>query len=162
MAVQMTHGPLLVIAGPGTGKTRVLTHRAAYLMDCGIVAPDRCLMITFSRRAASEMAQRLAQLLPKVGGHVPVLTFPRLGTCHHPRAGQTAGTVQTLPRVGRGGTPAAFDGDLHISQRKADRTLARVSQLKRGVVVDSRGEDEDVCQTYQKLLADRGLSISMI
>jgi len=158
IAVQMTHGPLLVIAGPGTGKTRVLTHRAAYLVDRGIVAPEQCLMITFSRRAASEMAQRLAQLLPGVGGHVPVLTFHALGLAIVREQAERLGFMKPFRVSDEAERRQLLMEALHISQRKADRTLARVSQMKRaGLVTDSCGEDRDVWQTYQKLLADRGL-----
>ena len=56
------HGPLLVIAGAGTGKTKTLAARVAYLIDQG-VAPERILLLTFSRRAAQEMLGRAGQLV---------------------------------------------------------------------------------------------------
>jgi DNA helicase-2/ATP-dependent DNA helicase PcrA len=54
-------GPLLVLAGPGTGKTEVLTHRMAYLVNNRNVRPEEILGITFSRKAASEMTERLKE-----------------------------------------------------------------------------------------------------
>jgi DNA helicase II / ATP-dependent DNA helicase PcrA len=59
-------GPLLVIAGAGTGKTRTLTHRFATLVDTGI-APERILLLTFSRKAAGEMQDRATELLINKG-----------------------------------------------------------------------------------------------
>ncbi|TQS42456.1 UvrD-helicase domain-containing protein [Cryptosporangium phraense] len=69
-------GPLLVVAGPGTGKTRTLTHRVAYLVAERGVAAESCLAITFTRRAAGELTSRLASLLPS--GEPFVATFHAL------------------------------------------------------------------------------------
>src|SRR5919205_113360 len=74
-AVEYIDGPLLVLAGPGTGKTRVITHRIAHRIGTGQVAPYRLLGITFTARAAEEMKARVAALL---GDAVQ----PRLGTFH--------------------------------------------------------------------------------
>jgi superfamily I DNA/RNA helicase len=69
-------GPLLVVAGPGTGKTRTLTHRLAHLVAERGVDTQRCLAITFTRRAAAEMAERLDALGARL---VNVTTFHGLG-----------------------------------------------------------------------------------
>src|SRR4051794_27676105 len=62
-AVRHGRGPLLLLAGPGTGKTRTLTHRVAYLLASGRAAPREILAVTFSVRAAGELRLRLADLL---------------------------------------------------------------------------------------------------
>src|SRR5437763_9444912 len=64
-AQAVTHGtgPLLLIAGPGAGKTRTLIHRIAYLLQTGQARPDEILAVTFSVRAAGELRLRLADLL---------------------------------------------------------------------------------------------------
>jgi DNA helicase-2/ATP-dependent DNA helicase PcrA len=79
VAASAPAGPLLMVAGPGTGKTRTLTHRIAYLCaDLG-VAPASCLAITFTRRAAEELRARLADLLGPAAEAVTVATFHALG-----------------------------------------------------------------------------------
>jgi superfamily I DNA/RNA helicase len=79
VAASAPGGPLLVVAGPGTGKTRALTHRIAYLCAELAVPPERCLAITFTRRAAEELRTRLAGLLGDVAQDVTVATFHALG-----------------------------------------------------------------------------------
>src|SRR5271155_5089508 len=77
-AVTAPPGPALVIAGAGSGKTRALTYRAAFLLEQGI-PPERILLLTFTNKAAREMMRRVADL---IGGELSALwggTFHSIG-----------------------------------------------------------------------------------
>jgi DNA helicase-2/ATP-dependent DNA helicase PcrA len=84
-AAMLADGPLMIIAGPGTGKTRTLAHRIAYQIAEHGAAPESCLAVTFTRRAAREMRERLAALArpqaagARQAGQAAVTTFHGLG-----------------------------------------------------------------------------------
>ena len=77
-AVENTNNQLLIVAGPGSGKTTVLTNRIAYLIKEKGVLPENCLAITFTRRAAGEMRERLEKLLSAKSEFINIHTFHSL------------------------------------------------------------------------------------
>ena len=74
-AVLHVDGPLLVVAGAGSGKTRVLTHRVAHLIGAHGVKPNEILAITFTNKAATEMRERLERMLGHTARAIWILTF---------------------------------------------------------------------------------------
>ena len=79
-AVLATDGPVLVLAGAGTGKTKVLTARIAHLLATGRAKSHQILSVTFTNKAAREMKERIAKLVPGAGEGMPWLgTFHSIG-----------------------------------------------------------------------------------
>jgi DNA helicase-2/ATP-dependent DNA helicase PcrA len=155
-AVQLIEGPVLVLAGPGSGKTRVLTQRVAYLVkECGC-EPYRILAVTFTNKAAREMKERLHHLL---GERLKQLT---IGTFH-------ATCVRILRREARHlGIPSSFviydvadqlslirqalkDLDLDDKTYRPQAIQAAISRAKGELI----GPDEYRPQTYWQEVASR-------
>ena len=78
-AVNITEGPLLVLAGAGSGKTKVLTTKVAYLILEKNIDPSNILAITFTNKAAKEMKQRILNMVGSIGHKIQISTFHSFG-----------------------------------------------------------------------------------
>jgi DNA helicase-2/ATP-dependent DNA helicase PcrA len=95
-AVSVTRGPLAIIAGAGSGKTRVISHRAAYAIETAVVEADKVLLVTFTDKAATEMVARMATL-----GHRGVMarTFHAMALSQLRHFWPSRHDGETAPRV---------------------------------------------------------------
>ncbi len=141
VAAQTTHGPLVIIAGPGTGKTRVVTHRMAHLIAVHGVKPAHCLAITFTKRAAEEMSQRLDDLLVGRLDRPPVMTFHALGMSILREHGHLLGLPRTFRVASQAQCFDVLEKTLAVSRRKAGQWLRIISRTKRC------GESPEPCKT---------------
>jgi len=131
-AVEHEDGPLLVLAGPGSGKTRVVTRRIARLIERG-VSPRQILAITFTNKAAQTMRQRVEQLAPGAG--VWVSTFHRFAAMLLRRHAEVVGlrpnyTILDESDQRKGLKLVMEEVGLDFSHYPPDRMASRISQLK--------------------------------
>ena len=178
-AVKLTDGPLLVLAGAGSGKTRVLTYRVAYLVACGKAEPGEILLVTFTNKAANEMKERVARLLES---HLQEVVLQKGG---QPFAGTFHSLCARILRIDGAqiGIPQGFliyDGndcvdlikeamlqlDISIKNFNPHAVLGTIGQAKNQLVssVDypqyARGFFQEtvakIYLLYQKMLEDNG------
>ena len=95
-AVIYTDGPLLILAGAGSGKTRVLTHKIAWLVEENISDPKNILAVTFTNKAAGEMKERINSLVPGQSSKIQAGTFHSYGLKFLFRYGQAAEEIAGL------------------------------------------------------------------
>jgi DNA helicase-2/ATP-dependent DNA helicase PcrA len=157
-AAGIVRGPLLIVAGPGTGKTRTLTRRIAHLVRDRGVDPASCLAITFTRRAAAEMQERLVDLLGAEGERVVVRTFHGFGRdllrAHAAALGLTAAF-----RVAHAWEQLAVVQEaLQVEAAEARRLLADLSHAARTCAAPPPGSAlEQASRAYRRGLRARDL-----
>lgn len=130
-AAAMVDGALMVIAGPGSGKTRMLTRCIAHLVLERGVAAASCLAVTFTRKATEELRARLAALMPDAARHVAVHSFHTLGLAILSAHRQALGLAEGFRIAGEGERMAALAAAMSTSERRAGRLLKAVSLSKR-------------------------------
>jgi uncharacterized protein (TIGR00375 family) len=130
-AAGILDGPLLIVAGPGSGKTRALTHRLAHLVAERGAAAENCLAITFTRRAAAEMRERLGALLRAGAPQVEVHTFHSLGLAILREHGGAAGLARGFRVASEPERVALLAETLALSEPKAERLVRAISKEKR-------------------------------
>ena len=150
-AVMTVEGPLLVLAGAGSGKTRVIAHRVAYLLVQGVDA-EQVLAVTFTNKAAGEMRERVASLAGPPGVDVFVSTFHSLGLWLLQQEHEAAGLPRRFAICDAGDQLALVKRcmrEVSIDDRKFDahRVLSRISAAKNAgrkrIAVKAAGQGDD-------------------
>jgi len=162
-AVIHTGGHLLVVAGPGTGKTLTLTHRMAHLIRSGLARPEQILGLTFTRKAAREMEERIVSLLQGSSAFIPHITTFH-GFCMELL--REEGSRNDLPpdfsicsEADREALAAEIVSETNERKTIAKTLLKRLPVLKRETLSDKKlGRPEDVMasffRAYQEKLKD--------
>lgn len=169
-ACEITEGPLLVLAGAGSGKTRVLVHRIAYLIGACGIPPESVLAVTFTNKAAGEMRERVEKLLGPEAAGVFVSTFHSAcvrilrreaghlglgrGFAIYDEADALAGVKEALRRLGL--DPKLYEPRRlrwRIDQWKNAGVLPAAASAAAGDL-DARRSAE-VYATYQRVLAEQ-------
>ena len=127
-AVRHTGGPAFLMAGPGTGKTRTLVERAHYLAESGATWIHDCLFLTFSRKAAAEIRERLAETLDEGADLLPIRTFH--GLCWHILRRHAAGHTDRPPRLYLPGMARSILTRAMAEVAAADRTDQRAAKRR--------------------------------
>jgi uncharacterized protein (TIGR00375 family) len=130
-AAEATERVLVVLAGPGAGKTRMVTRRLAHLVLERGVPAETCLAITFTRRATAELKERLAALIPAAAGECVVHSFHSLGLAILRADGGALDLAPNFRVADERHRTAALARDLQISEAKAARLLKTLSLIKR-------------------------------
>lgn len=157
-AVRTLSGPLLIVAGPGTGKTRTLTNRIAALIERGAASPGQCLAITFTNRAADEMRERLAKLLPEQAAGIPVLTFHGLGYRLIAENAKRFGMPDRVRVADEAEAARLLVDRLGIPVRQAEEWLKAFSRHRRGVSGAPLDDHASwAFEVYRAELLERGL-----
>ena len=142
-AVLTTEGPVLVIAGAGSGKTRVLTHRIAYLIGVKGVPPYRILAVTFTNKAAEQMKERIKGLLGKEPQGLWMGTFHSICVRILRRHIDMLGYSKNFTIYDRGDQTALLKTLMGRDWSEQPRTMAmRISRFKNGRYVPDEAEAE--------------------
>ena len=176
-AVRHWGGPLVIVAGPGTGKTRTLTHRIAYLLSQRTARPEQVLALTFTNKAAQEMAERLSNLVDdsRTLGKITIRTFHALCLDIISREADAfgiKGPVSILNEGDRrdlvrmaiqqaGGNLSAFKGSpdtiLNLVSLAKERMLSPEDDLTAAVRESWSSQFPTIYKIYQQLLAKHQL-----
>lgn len=160
-AVEHEGSPLVIVAGPGTGKTKTLVHRIARLVRQRGVSPRSITAITFTKKAAGELRERLTALMGREGERVSAMTFHALGQQLLSAFGADIGLPPSFAVADEEASLALVGRALRLapSELSAKKVRERISWAKAHLVPpETTGPDlEPTFTAYEALLRDAGL-----
>jgi len=161
-AVLHLQGPSLIIAGPGTGKTRVLTHRIANLILNHGIDPAQILAVTFTNKAANEMRQRLLELLKNSSdiSKVQVCTFHAFGFSILKKFHEKTGRVLPFSIIDDHDTEQILSRHLNCDRAQLKSILKSITEIKQKGVLSDNLKDKNLSQifnSYQEFLLHNNL-----
>jgi ATP-dependent DNA helicase UvrD/PcrA len=147
-AVLHSDGPVLIFAGAGSGKTRVLTHRIAYLLEEKKVFPDRILAVTFTNKAAGEMKARLDRMVGQMGRDLWVGTFHSMCVRILRRDGRKIGVASNFAIMDETDQRSIIKDVLHDldydeRQISPGAALAEISKAKNALLTPDQYESKN-------------------
>ena len=159
-AIQNTSGPLLVLAGAGTGKTRVLTSRIIHIINSGLASPYQILAVTFTNKAAAEMKKRIGEVIGDAVNNLWVGTFHSIAARilrRHPEVVGLRNDFTIIDDDDQTRLLKQILGDFNIDTKQfpAKAYLGKISRLKDKVVTPQSLGDvglpklKEVFETYQ-------------
>lgn len=158
-AVQTTEGPLLIMAGAGSGKTRVLTHRIAHLVQDKNVYPWRILAITFTNKAAREMRERIAQLVdPEIAREIWVSTFHAMAVRILRRDGERIGLARNFTIIDTSAQRTLMKrviNDLNLDTNQYDpRTILGTVSNAKNDMLTAKAYAKQAGNVYEETVAE--------
>jgi len=156
-AVESIQGPLLIIAGPGSGKTRVITHRIAYLVRVCGVSPYRIAAVTFTNKAAREMRDRLQRLVGGSSNSLTVGTFHAFCALMLRRDGAPIGLDSNYSIYDSDDQLALIKRSMELAEldpkRHHPRSVQSIISKAKSVLMDSRGLAQQRENYFEELCA---------
>ncbi len=154
-AVFQTEGPLLILAGAGSGKTTVLVNRIAYILQCGLARPWQILAITFTNKAARELKERICLNVPEGGDEIWAATFHSVCSRILRRFGD---------RIGYGAHFTIYDTD---DQRKVMKETLKSMSIDEKIlshrsVLSAISQAKDEMKTPEDLSAEAGYDLRKV
>jgi len=160
LAVEYGSGPLMVIAGPGTGKTQVLTRRVLHLASHEGIDPGRILAVTFTNKAAEEMSRRISAALGPESGVPEVATFHALGYRIIRRNLTETGRSEGFALIDQDEQASVISGLAGCGASRARALREGISRMRQGVAGRESGQDPEAAEVlphYLQWLRERNL-----
>ena len=154
-AVNITDGPLLVLAGAGSGKTRVLTTKVAYLILDKNVNPENILAITFTNKAAKEMKERILDMVGYIGFKIQISTFHSFGLTILKKYYEKLGLSKNFTILDSDDSNVLIKNILKdLNYDENYRAIKSIISNNKNALIDSYDYERFVSNDYEKMILE--------